>query len=273
MPRKQNSLFDDLVAIAAKLPAWQGILLAILFYFIFHYFAVKPVEPNDGVGIETLNVSGLVLNTFSRVLQYLVPFCFLLGALVSTIRRWRGKKLVESMQKNSDAISDYNWREFELLVTTLLRNQGFSVADNLELGADGGIDQVLRKDGKKYLVQCKHWKTRSVGISVIREMFGLMVAESADEVWVIASGAFTTEAQAFARGKPIRLIDGEVLQGFSQNNRIQEAKPVYQKAEEVPDCPSCGAGMVMRTARRGRNSGNKFWGCPEFPMCKGTKPL
>ena len=28
--------------------------------------------------------------------------------------------------------------------------------------------------------------------------------------------------------------------------------------------------MVERTARRGSNAGNQFWGCSAYPACKGT---
>jgi len=36
-------------------------------------------------------------------------------------------------------------------------------------------------------------------------------------------------------------------------------------------CPRCGSSMVKRLARRGRNSGNYFWGCSRYPKCKGTR--
>lgn len=36
-------------------------------------------------------------------------------------------------------------------------------------------------------------------------------------------------------------------------------------------CPKCGAGTVLRTARKGRFSGNKFWGCERFPKCNGIR--
>ncbi|MBR1248953.1 thermonuclease family protein [Bradyrhizobium sp. AUGA SZCCT0169] len=29
--------------------------------------------------------------------------------------------------------------------------------------------------------------------------------------------------------------------------------------------------MVLRTARRGRNSGSPFWGCSRYPACRGTR--
>ena len=42
-----------------------------------------------------------------------------------------------------------------------------------------------------------------------------------------------------------------------------------QASEPVPDCPKCARPMVRRTARRGANVGGEFWGCPEFPRCRG----
>ncbi|RUO97680.1 topoisomerase DNA-binding C4 zinc finger domain-containing protein [Hyphomicrobium sp.] len=40
-----------------------------------------------------------------------------------------------------------------------------------------------------------------------------------------------------------------------------------------PSCPSCGAKMVKRTARRGHRSGRPFWGCSHYPRCRGTRPI
>lgn len=40
-----------------------------------------------------------------------------------------------------------------------------------------------------------------------------------------------------------------------------------------PACPKCGAIMVMRTASKGKNSGNHFWGCPNYPKCTGVIPI
>jgi four helix bundle suffix protein len=40
----------------------------------------------------------------------------------------------------------------------------------------------------------------------------------------------------------------------------------------LPDCPLCGKPMVMRTARKGKSPGARFWGCAAYPTCKGTRP-
>lgn len=40
--------------------------------------------------------------------------------------------------------------------------------------------------------------------------------------------------------------------------------------ESVPGCPKCGRPMKRRIARRGPNVGSEFWGCSEFPRCRGV---
>jgi restriction system protein len=47
--------------------------------------------------------------------------------------------------------------------------------------------------------------------TVIREMFGIMTAEQADEAVIVTSGKFTSEAKKFAHGKSIKLVDGPCL--------------------------------------------------------------
>lgn len=37
-------------------------------------------------------------------------------------------------------------------------------------------------------------------------------------------------------------------------------------------CPICGNSMVLRTATRGANAGNHFWGCSSYPSCRKTLP-
>ena len=84
--------------------------------------------------------------------------------------------------------------------------RGFRVIHGGEAGADGGVDVHLRKNGKEYLVQCKHWKTRRVGVAVIRELYGVMVSSGVAGGYVVTSGEFTEEAESFSEGKPIKLV-------------------------------------------------------------------
>jgi restriction system protein len=54
------------------------------------------------------------------------------------------------------------------------RRQGYTVEETSLGGADGGIDLILRKDGRRTLVQCKQWKRQRVGVNIVREMAGLL---------------------------------------------------------------------------------------------------
>jgi four helix bundle suffix protein len=60
--------------------------------------------------------------------------------------------------------------------------------------------------------------------------------------------------------------------------RIKARKRQWAEQGEAADlpcplCPQCGQPMVLRTARTGQNAGSQFWGCGEYPACKGTRPF
>ena len=48
------------------------------------------------------------------------------------------------------------------------------------------------------------------------------------------------------------------------------AGPSHQTSA-TPSCPQCGAAMRRRTARRGHRPGNQFWGCSNYPACRGVR--
>ena len=36
-------------------------------------------------------------------------------------------------------------------------------------------------------------------------------------------------------------------------------------------CKLCNSEMKMRLAKQGKNAGNNFWGCSDYPNCKGVQ--
>ena len=38
---------------------------------------------------------------------------------------------------------------------------------------------------------------------------------------------------------------------------------------ENPSCPQCSYPMVRRLAKKGKYTGQEFWGCLEYPKCNG----
>jgi len=51
---------------------------------------------------------------------------------------------------------------------------------------------------------------------------------------------------------------------------VSEVAPIVPvvAAPQSPVCPKCGIPMVSRTAAKGKNAGNQFWGCSNYPRCK-----
>ncbi|MGD1524513.1 restriction endonuclease [Vibrio harveyi] len=154
----------------------------------------------------------------SYVILTLKTFAFLIfGFSATSAAIGRPTKLMNRVSKFNN-FKSIDWREFEHLVGEYYQSKGYSVTVMGGSGGDGGIDLLIKKSFKKYIVQCKHWKG-SVGVSIIREMYGVMHAEDADGVIIVCSNRFTKEAKAFASGKPIRLLDGH-----SFLNMIKEAQ-------------------------------------------------
>jgi len=145
-----------------------------------------------------------------------------LAAFVSFTRRRQRRALLQS-QTCMDSLRSMDWRSFELLVGEAFRRQGYAVEETGQGGADGGIDLKLRKDGTTTLVQCKQWRSQRVGVQVVREIFAILIHEGAASVKIVALGHYTPDAAAFARGKPIELVDGYALLSTVKTIQAQKA--------------------------------------------------
>jgi restriction system protein len=272
--RNKTSPIEDLLDIASSIPWKISLIIAVISYFFFHYFAIQALPVATDLHSATNSLPKQLFITFSKFLQYVIPVIFIIGACVSTIKSKKRVKLLDK-QSGIESIRDMSWQDFELLVGEAFRRKGFEVRENGGGGADGGIDLVLAKNGKKSIVQCKRWKTFSIGVPLIRELYGVMTSERASDCIFVSSGNYTAEARLFAEDKPIWLIDGSELLEMVAGVQVQPniKKPsVYQKPTATsPECPLCGSAMVKRIARKGANAGNEFWGCSAYPECKGTK--
>jgi restriction system protein len=175
-----------------------------------------------------------------------------------------------------------SWQQFELLVGEAFRLQGYQVGETGGGGADGGVDLVLRKGSEKFLVKCKQWKAQTVGVTIVRELYGVMAAKGAAGGFVITSGRFTEDAKSFASGRNLNLVDGPKLLEWikkakssvaSSAPRPGAAAPAASTSNTSPPCPVCAKPMVQRTAKRGNSAGAAFWGCSSYPACRGTRPI
>jgi restriction system protein len=188
-------------------------------------------------------------------------------AAVSAFFQFRKGRLLER-QTGLDSLGELSWRQLESLVSEAFRRKGFLVLDNIEDGPDGGVDLRLRKNGQVVFVQCKHWKARSVGVKVVRELFSVMAAKGVKHGIVVTYGDFTKEAKEFAETNSITLIDGPKLTRMIAS--VQQSENMQVQAEPAQACPKCGSEMVLREARKGPHVGKKFWGCSKYPSCRSV---
>lgn len=279
--RRRQSIAEDVVDLVALLPWWAGVMLALGSYVVFHQLATPPkvVATQPGQVADLARQS--IIAGLTTAGQYIAPFLCLVAALISFLRRRKREALVAGVvsSRTAEALHGMSWTEFELLVGESFRQQGYTVTEIGGGGADGGVDLLLKKGSETFLVQCKQWKATQVGVQVVRELFGVMVARGATGAFVVTSGGFSSDARAFAEGRNITLVDGRKLFGLIQHAKsssaaMRTAPPVRQPAQpaqRAPDCPKCNAPMVRRTAQKGPSAGTQFWGCSRYPSCRGTR--
>ena len=106
----------------------------------------------------------------------------------------------------------------------------------------------MRKNGELTFVQCKHWKSRNVGVKVVRELYGVMTAKKVKKGIVVTFGRFTHDAKEFAKGKPINLIAGNQL--LKLISEVQNSSKIATQVDENITCPKCGGEMVLRVAKK-----------------------
>jgi restriction system protein len=198
-------------------------------------------------------------------------------AAISALRSWKTGRMLER-QTSIESIRELPWKRFEDLLGEAYRRQGYSVEETLGGGADGGVDLVLRRGGEVTLVQCKRWSAKQrVKVPIVREMYGILADRRAAAAKVVATTTFTSDAIAFAKDKPIELVDANgllhLLREVQTSGNIV-APPSKSASDHVaPVCPRCSSEMVVREARRGANAGSRFWGCSAYPRCRGTRDI
>jgi restriction system protein len=284
MARKDEGILTLLV----QCPWWVSVTLTGSTYVVFS-FVIPWLIP----AIASPVLRGLL--GAAPLVAPLLALVLLVPAPLAALRAWRQRQLLDA-QQDLTSIRALSWREFEALVAEAYRRQGYTVTRTGGDGPDGGVDLTLKKDGNCLIVQCKQWRADKVGPQVVREIFGVMTAQRAQGAVIITSGLFTQEAKTFARGKPIDLVEGQQLADLVRSVQVRpspsplravtgadaaghEAGPSGAPAMSEPpkanpktSCPQCGAGMILRTAQRGAHTGERFWGCSRFPVCRATIP-
>ncbi|MEQ1635793.1 MAG: NERD domain-containing protein [Methylococcales bacterium] len=85
-----------------------------------------------------------------------------------------------------------------------------------------------------------------------------------------------SKTQAVLTESEVKEITGKIESGrltasFKTNREhVRHVKNIVANKENSKTCPKCGSSMVLRETKQGQNIGKQFWGCSNFPKCKGV---
>lgn len=134
----------------------------------------------------------------------------------------------------------------------------------------------------------------SDGVSVISEKAAAAISQAAK---ILEETADSSDAATYILNEMAKILEGKT--SFSSQSPVtsEENSAVSEESEKsaaapeesapLPEssvtdesenntteaekiCPRCGAKLILRTAKKGKNIGNRFWGCSSFPKCRYT---
>lgn len=227
----------------------------------------------------------------------------------SRLREREVQRLSKAWLSNTQTYLEMDPRRFENAVAELFRALGYDVRQT-PFSNDGGKDAVAKKDGKKFLVECKKYgANKAVGRRDVQIFVAAMQDETADGGFYITTGTFARTAREYAAKNGIDIYDRVRLpllvnQAYPVPTDISKADvlclecgslvslavadtPVsgtcvnghsvtsnITKADlrivSSTDIPYCDCGLPMRIVK---GHGEQFWGCRRYPRCRGTKPF
>ena len=214
----------------------------------------------------------VMLNTVSHL-------SWLKGKALSSSKNMKpGKGFNQPVSDHAfDYLKELDDSEFDKLIVMLFKQRGYSVSAEKQ---NDCVDVVLKTNAETTFVQYRHWREYEVDVAVIEEFHAAMESESIPHGIIITTGLFTQDALDYSYGKHMLLINGvdlsQMVSALSDSNddsAVTEAQ-IEEAVEEMPEleplCPICSQEMIKRTAKKGKNAGNTFWGCSQFPNCRGV---
>ena len=178
----------------------------------------------------------------------------------------------EKVEWTLNFLMSLEWKRYEEICKEFLtiKENGKLKVELTQTGADGGIDLKItdKKDKLIGVGQCKAYNSK-ITVEKIRELFGIMASEKAERGYFFTTSSFTNDCVQFAQEKKIELIDGnqqiKMIKSFSQSQQNQLYKLATEGDYTTPTCPKCNKKMIKRI---GKEKGNEFWGCSNYPKCK-----
>lgn len=134
-----------------------------------------------------------------------------LRAEAAQLQRAERERLRALSLRSKRGLLELSGREFEDHVAQLFTKLGYSVKQTPYVN-DRGRDAILRKDGHKYVMECKRYDDNSpIGRRALQILVAAKLEERSSRGIFVTTGRFASTAHEYAEANNIELIDGECL--------------------------------------------------------------
>lgn len=104
--RRKQSPFEDLIDLAALLPWWLTLPLALIVYLWLHGIATSPIPTLANPADFGSHMPGIMLRGLAVPAQYFLPAALVIGAIASIFGRMRRKRLFDSVASSGKKGTD-----------------------------------------------------------------------------------------------------------------------------------------------------------------------
>jgi restriction system protein len=168
--------------------------------------SAQDAEPDANTpAVEQSNAGEVFLNGVAEFW----PLWVLLGAVLvvrASLVVWGWARLKRS---GIEEIDQMDGRTFERRLAMLFRRLGYHV-EHVGRRGDYGADLLVRRDGKRTVVQAKRW-TKNVGIRAVQEAHAAPALYGCSGAMVVTNRYYTEAAKKLARANGVVLWDRDRL--------------------------------------------------------------
>ncbi|WP_053073678.1 restriction endonuclease [Bacillus sp. LL01] len=160
----------------------------------------------------------VVLNALAKAdsIKYVFLALLNLGIMLLVIklfakpafRYWKARQYIFSGVEETDSLSGH---EFEHYLAPVFERYGYR-AEVTQASGEYGADLILRKKGKKTVVQAKcYGEGKKIGVKAVQEVVGAKGYYGATYAMVVTNQYFTKQAENLAKANGVKLVDRSEL--------------------------------------------------------------
>ncbi len=177
-----------------------------------------------------------------------MPFHWLLAVLVTvaigaavSAWLWLARRRRDEANAGLAALAGMRWREFSRFVLDAMRHRGFEVeADPVALAGARQTDFVMRRDGRKWLLACRHGEDAVVDGRVVHGLENALLANGAVGGILVTTGQVDPDVRkGIAAQEKLQLLDDGALW-----RELSPMLPETLRDEAVADAAGVARGRI-----------------------------